>query len=269
MPFIKLQMEPQRYRKVARVKDINFTISSNWIQIFKVHAENFERFKFGIVRPVEKPLINMNLAEVTEGNYNEWKFVIGVWHSLISPQLGQTTFGTLPALEVFVAELAVGFGPSTCLSRGSFGIGDDGFGKGLEVGMGPPRIFVLAPDFDELDIKSDGEPGRGRSGILPQILVGSCKRFGFCQQSSSSFCSEDRRTWHRSNPSGLRLQRPAFRTWLNPSDESKRNRTPGWLLHQLVVPLILWLGHDGRSDTVGCSVIVTDPLFAIRHGAHL
>jgi hypothetical protein len=56
MPFVRIQCEIRRYRKVARVKNIDFTISSDWIQILKAHAENFEWFKIGILGPVENPL---------------------------------------------------------------------------------------------------------------------------------------------------------------------------------------------------------------------
>jgi hypothetical protein len=151
-----------------------------------------------------------------EVRYNEWKFVIGIWHSLISPQLGQTTFSAFFALELLLAELAVGLGPSTGLPGRGFGIGDDGFCKGLEIGMGSSRIFVFSPDFDKLGVKFIA---KRRERMLPQIPVDSCKQFGFCLQSSSSFRSEDQKTWHRNGLFGLRQQTLAFRRRLKPSDE--------------------------------------------------
>jgi hypothetical protein len=135
---------------------------------------------------------------------------------LIPPQLGQTAFSAFFALELFLAELAVRFGPSTGLPGRGFGIGDDGFCKGLEIGMGPPRIFIFAPDFDELGVKFIAKQ---IEWILPQIQVDSCKQFGFCLQSSSSFHNEVQKTWRRNGLFGLRRQTPAFRRWLSPSDE--------------------------------------------------
>jgi hypothetical protein len=156
------------------------------------------------------------MGQGRKGRYNEWKFVTGIWHSLIPPQLGQTTFSAFFTLELFLAELAVGFGPSTGLPGRGFGIGYDGFCKGLEVGMGPPRIFIFTPNFDELGVKFSGKP---REQMLPQIRVDSCKQFGFCLQSSSSFHSEGQKTWRRNGLSGLRRQTLAFRRWLSPSDK--------------------------------------------------
>ena len=94
----------------------------------------------------------MSCDGIKEGTDNERKSVIGIWHSLVSPQLGQTTFCAFFAFELFIGELPVGFGPASGLSRRRLCIRDDGFGKGLEVGMRPRRILVFPPDFDYLDV---------------------------------------------------------------------------------------------------------------------
>jgi hypothetical protein len=93
---------------------------------------------------------NINYSETEQETHNTREFVTGIWHSLVSPQLGQTTFSSFFASELFVAELPVGFGPATSLSGRRLGIGDDGFGERLEVGMRAPGVFVVPPNFDEL-----------------------------------------------------------------------------------------------------------------------
>lgn len=132
--------------------------------------------------------------------------------------------------------------------------------------MGPPRIFIFTPNFDELGVKFSGKL---REQMLPQIRVDSCKQFGFCLQSSSSFHSEVQKTWHRNGLSGLRRQTLAFRRGLSPSDKGKRKLASRRLLHQLAVPLVFRLRHDGGSNTVRSTVVVPNPLFTISHGTRL